>query len=81
LGGSATPTAWKTRPTSPVTGVRNTKCLSSCSVSISCRRSSCRISAPHQRSMPVAGRIYPLPSGIQPKRSRRPYSRRPASLG
>src|SRR5215472_6124379 len=37
LGGNATPTALKTWPTSPVTGVRNRKRLPSCSVSISCR--------------------------------------------
>ena len=55
LGGSATPTAWKTRPTSPVTGVRNTKCLSSCSVSISCRRS-------------TAGSAHPTPASSARRR-------------
>src|SRR5450756_720667 len=47
LGGRATPTAWKARPTSPVTGVRRMKRLPSCSVSISCSRSRSMSKAPH----------------------------------
>jgi hypothetical protein len=39
-----------------VTGVRRTKCLPSCSVSISCRRSSSRSSTPHSGFRRAAGR-------------------------
>ena len=58
LGGSATPTALKTRPTSPVTGVRRRNCFPSCSVSISCSRSSSRMSLPHSGFRRAAARCF-----------------------
>src|ERR1700693_4391158 len=55
FGGRAMPTALKMLPTSPVAGVRRMKCLPSCSVSTSCRRSSSLISAPHSVFMARGG--------------------------
>src|SRR5215204_181636 len=56
VGGRARPTAWNTRPTSPVTGVRTMKCLPSCSIAISCRRSRSITSLPHSGLTPAAAR-------------------------
>ena len=74
LGGSAMP-AWKTRPTSPVTGVRKMKCLPSCSVWISCRRSSSLSSAPHSgfrraaARLTACGAVHHRPPGAGRRRS------------